>query len=225
MDEQKELSYRPRWGLLAAVQLALLRRLQMSLGLRVYGIYTRPLESTKHPDAAMPGFSYRLFVHGEADELIARARNPELDLPPQFVRDAFEKGDVCDAVLHDNEIVSYSWSAFTPTHDVDGVYIEFGEKYRYGYKLLTLPEYRGHHLPRIFKPFRDRYCVDIRGRTHSIVFVAVGNHSSTTTLIAQGNCRIGFAGYLKRGSVFRAFRTPGVRRLGFNFFVPENKVR
>ena len=80
-----------------------------------------------------------------------------LDLSEAFVRDALEKGDVCPAILRNGAIVSYSWCAFTPTHDEDGVFVHFGGTYRYAYKSFTLPEYRGQHLIRVLAPIRDRY--------------------------------------------------------------------
>ena len=224
MRERKEPTYRERWGLVAAVHAAFFRCLRHRLGLRVYGIYARPLAPPKGLDHAMPSFSYRLFEQGEAEALIARAKRHELDLPEIFVRNALAKGDVCDAILHDDAVVSYGWSAFSPTHDSEGVYVGFGEKYRYGYKSFTLPEFRGRHLPRVFKPLRDGYCI-ARGCTHTVAFVAVDNRSSIRATLAQSYRRIGFAGYLKRGPIFWSFRTPGVRRCGFDFFVPPKAGR
>ena len=219
----RELSYRQRWGFPAAIVSALLRRLRDWLGFRVYGTYTRQLSLSPNLVVAPPGCSYRRFVDGEADALIACAQCPGLDLPPLFVCHALEKGDVCEAILIDGRIVSYSWSAFTPTHDDDGVYVFIDEKYRYDYKWLTLPEYRGHHLSRLFKPLGDRYCAEVRGCTHSVVIASIDNWSSIKSIIAQGYCRIGFVGYLKRGTFFWSLSTPRVRRHGFRFFLPFGK--
>ncbi|MGB7540719.1 MAG: hypothetical protein WBM28_01735 [Burkholderiales bacterium] len=219
MDEREERSYCERWGPVAAVHATVFRILRWWLGLRVCGIYVRPLAPAKSPDPAIPGFSYRLFEQGEADALIARAKRPELDLPEIFVRNALDKRDACHAILYDEEVVSYVWSAFTPTHDSEGVYVGFGDKDRYAYKALTLPEFRGRHLPRVFKSLRDGYGI-ARGCTHTIAFVAVENRSSIRSTAAQGYRRIGFAGYWKRGPFFAAFRTQGVRWRGFHFFVP-----
>ena len=131
---------------------------------------------------------------------------------------AFDKGDACDAIFHDGKIVSYTWIAFSPTHDSDGVFIEFRKGDRYGYKALTRPEYRGQHLRR--RPQSDEYC-HRRGCTHVIAFVDVINRSSLRSAAARGNVRIGYAGYLKRGRVFVPFRSRAVRRRGFRFFIPD----
>ena len=216
--------YRERWGLVAAVHAAFFHGVHSWLGLRVCGIYARPLTPPKSSDPALPGFSYRVFEQGEADALIACAKRPELELSETFVRDALHKGDACHAILCDGEVVSYDWSAFTPTHDSEGVYVEFGERDRYGYKAFTLPGFRGRHLPRVFKPLGDAYCI-VRGCTHTIGFVKVDNRPSIRATVVQGYQRIGFAGYLKRGPIFIAFRTPSARRRGFRFFVPPKKGR
>lgn len=220
MDEYRNLTYRQRWGLLAAVQTAILNRLHDWFGLHIFGLYSRQLNIWEMPKAGVPGFSFRLFVQGEDEALIAHVKRPELGLSPQFIRLALEKGDVCNAILHDGMVVAYSWSAFTPTHVADGVYADFGKKCRYGYKFFTLPEYRGQHLPREFKSCRDQYCLNVRGCTHSIALVAFDNRSSIHAFQALGNCRVGFAGYLKRGRKFWSFITPGARKLGFDLFLP-----
>ena len=102
----------------------------------------------------------------------------------------------------------------------EGVYVDFGGNDRYGYKGLTLEEFRGQHLRRYYNRFTDAHCI-ARGRTHAIAFVDVSNHASIRSTTGMGNRRIGFAGYLKRGPLFIPFRTTAVRRRGFRFFVPR----
>jgi len=223
VDEQKQ-SYRERWGVLATWQSAVFYRLRHWLGLRIYGIYARPLALAAGPDPVMPGFSLRLFDNRDADQLVALAGSPDLELPEPLVRGALAKGDVCEAILCGDELVSYCWSAFTPTHDEEGVYVGFGPSFRYGYKSFTLPEFRGLHLLRTFTPIRDRYCVTNRGRTHTIAFIALENRSSIRAAQATGYERVGIAGYLRRGSIFWPFGTCGARTRGFRFFLPDQRV-
>jgi hypothetical protein len=225
MDSGKELSYRERWGVAATVQAALLSRLRRWIGLRIYGIYSHPLVRPTGADPVVPGFSARLFQQGEADALIACAKSPNLDLSEAFVRDAIGKGDVCLAILCDNAIVSYSWCAFTPTHDDEGVFVRFGATYRYSYKSFTLPEYRGRHFLRIFNPIRDRYCMTARGCTRSIAFLGMDNRSSIRVALALGHRRIGTSGYLKCGPIFWPFSTAAAREHGFHFFIPAKGAR
>lgn len=208
--------FRHRWGWLAAVQHQIVQRLSGSLGLRIYNIYTRPITPPVGPDPLVPGYTFRLYQAGDSAALLADAKRPELELTETFVSKAFGKGDVCEAILCNREIVSFTWAAFSPTHDHDGVYIEFDGRHRYAYFAFTLPEHRGRHLPRQFKPLRDRHCI-ARGCTHSISYISVDNRSSIRSAQASGNQRVGFAGYLKRGPLFVAFRTPGVKRSGLRF--------
>ena len=220
MVEIKQLSYRQRWGLAATLHSVIFSHLRWWFGLRIYGIYSRPLEMSADPEPAMPGFSFRRFQGGDVEALIEYAKRPGLDMREAFVREALEKGDVCHAIFFEGDIVAYNWSAFTPTQDVDGVFVGFGDNYRYGYKAFTLPEYRGLHLLQAFRLVRDRYCMVTHGRTHTIAYVAVDNRSSIHYMTSMGDRRIGFAGYLKRGPIFWPFRTPGARRHGFRFFLP-----
>lgn len=218
-ERETELSHRARWGLAAAVQKALVSRLRWWFGLRIYGIYARPVALPEEPDPVVPGYSHRLFEEAQAEELIACSRDPELDLPESFIRDALAKGDICDAILHDGRAVSYRWSAFTPTHDDSGVYVRFDEGYRYGYKTYTLPQYRGRHLLGGKTRLTEARWIS-RGCASAIAFVAIDNRSSIRRALVMGSRRVGFAGYLKRGGIFLPFRTPGVRRCGVSFFMP-----
>jgi hypothetical protein len=213
---ERRAGFRRRWGWFAALHHALVQRLLSSLGLRIYGIYSRAITPHDGPDPVVPGYSFQLYQRGDASALLAAARRPELEITEAFVDKAFGKGDVCEAILFNQEVVSFSWAAFSTTHDHDGVYIEFNAGYRYAYFAFTLPEHRGRHLPRQFKPFRDRHCL-ARGCAHSIAYISVDNHSSIRSALAAGNRRIGFAGYLKRGRVFVPFRTRGVSRSGLRF--------
>jgi len=145
---------------------------------------------------------------------------PELELNADFVHTALGKGDVCAAVLENGQIVSFNWSAFTPTRVRDEIHVSFDDRYRYGYFAFTLPEYRGRHLLRLVSWQRDRYSLE-QGRTSSIAYVSIDNQSSMRMTVALGSRRVGFAGYLKRGSVFLPFRTDGVREHGFRFFTPD----
>ena len=217
---KKELSYRERWGLFPSIFASLYECLRSGLGLRTYGIHTRPVAAPSGPDPEVEGVSFRLFKKGDAEALIASARLPELDLPEHFVREALEKDDICDAVLCDGSIVSYSWTAFTQTHDDDGVFVGFGKEYGYGYKAFTLPDYRGRHLLRFARPRRDRYFIESGRCTHLIAFIGLSNRSSVRFTHAMGYRRAGTAGYFKRGSWFWAFRSPGAKRCGFCFFLP-----
>lgn len=199
-------------------------RLRNAVGLHAYGIYTRALgELALAPPATDAGYRHRVFEAADQAALLACATDPRLDMDEAFVQDAFAKGDACVAVFDRTTLVSYEWMAFTPTHHDQGVFVDFGPRYRYLYKAFTLPEFRGRHAIRLFKGSSDAYCLR-RGRVATIAYIAIDNHSSIRYAMGVGNRRIGFAGYLKLGSVFIPFRTAGVRAEGFRFFMPGRGV-
>lgn len=214
-------SGRPQATALQHAWHSIYRQLRWRFGLRICGIYARPLREDAAMDPVLPGFAHRIFESGDIDALLAYRRRAELELDEAFVRKAFAKGDACEAIVRDNEVVAFTWFAFTPTHDSEGVHVGFAPGLRYGYHAYTLPEYRGRHWPRLFAPARDRYAIG-RGCTHAIAFIAVDNLASIRSAVASGNRCVGYAGYFKRGRRFVAFRTPGVRRYDFRFYLPQS---
>jgi hypothetical protein len=220
MESAKQRSHIERWGLFSAARFAVAWRLREWLGLHLYGIYTRPLGAApaESPDDAR-GLSHRLFEPADVDALLTVCADPRLRLDEAFVRSALAKGDACNAALLEGQLIAYSWMAFTPTHDADGVYARFGPGYRYLYNAFTLPEFRGRHALRHFRAYGDGHARQ-RGCTSSIAFIAIDNDASMRSALGSGNRRIGFAGYLKIGSLFIPFRTVPVRAIGFEFFMP-----
>lgn len=210
-----------RSGAFSGARTAIAWRLRTSVGLHLYGIFTRALSvPTAAPPVEMQGYTHRMFEPADVDLFLAHIDNPRLNLGEAFVRAAFSKGDACSAVFLNGGLISYNWFAFTPTHDAHGVFADFSPKHRYGYKAFTLPEFRGRHVIRLFKEYSDGYCVQ-RGRVFTIAFIEIGNDSSIRYALATGYRRIGFAGYLKLGFLFIPFRTAGVRAEGFRFFMPR----
>jgi hypothetical protein len=215
-----ELTSRQRFGLLATIPGEIFRHLRWWFGLRFYGVYVRELHGDQPENIALPdGFYLRVFTLHDETELLRLAKRSELQLTSDFVHKALAKSDICSAIIHGDEIVAFDWSAFsvTPARVVESVYVDFNKQCRYGYFSYTLPEYRGRRLFKIFLPAKDRYCIE-RGLTHSIAFIATDNLSSIHYSRANGNRRVGFAGFLQRGSVFIPFRTWGARKYGFRFF-------
>jgi hypothetical protein len=221
MDDPKRRSPIKQWGAISAIRAAIAWRLRTLLGLHIYGIHTRALSGPDAEPVGKQGYSHRMFEPAEVDLLLACTDNPRLNLDDAFVRAAFSKGDACSAVFFNGELISYNWMAFTPTHHVGGVYVDFSAKHRYGYHAFTLPEFRGRHAIRLFKAISDGYCVQ-RGRVSTIAFIAIDNDSSMRYALGTGYRRIGFAGYLKLGSLFIPFRTSRVREEGFKFFMPRD---
>lgn len=212
-------SYRKRWGLFRGLRHSIVRRLDTWFGLHLYAVYSRPVAVEHAPAPCPPGYGVRLFRGDVTEELLARGHRVAAELEPDFVRAALAKGDLCAAVLHDGQIVSFCWQAYSPTHDLDGVYVKFAQRYRYGYHAYTHPDYRGRHLQRMMWSPRDQHDL-ANGYRHAIAFIRVDNHSSIRSTEAAGHRRLGLAGYFKHGELFVAFRSRAVTEAGFAFFMP-----
>jgi len=199
-----------RWGLLRSLYRRLMRRvapfLQVSFAL------THPLGRNEIRQTHA-GCSLRVATR---EELLRATANPALQLTPAFVDHALSRGDICTAAFHGEDMVAYTWRAFVPTRHKDDVWLTFEPPYRYGYKALTLPAWRGRHLHEAISPLADQLCIE-RGHTMAIGFIETHNYASLTSSRRTGDEKIGVIGYLRiAGRVF-PFRSPGARRAGFGF--------
>ena len=175
-------------------------------------IYVRDLrgEELKTPPN---GFTAR-FVN--KDELLKWCEDPSLDLSTEFVETAVARGNVCTGMFYGERLVAYMWRSTSLTPHVPGVCVETQKPYRYGYKVLTLEEYRGRHIPEYLAPLANRYYIE-RGYTFSIGFVETHNFSSRRSELRRGSYSAGYAGYISVFNMRVTFRTRGVRETGFRF--------
>ena len=175
-------------------------------------IYVRDCRDEK-PKTPPPGFTAR-FV--EKDELLEYCGNPAFHLSKQFLESAFARGDVCTGMFHNDRLVAYMWRSTSLAPHKQNVSVQTRKPYRYGYKALTLPEYRGRHLPEFLAPVSSRYYVE-RGYPYSIGFVETHNFASRQSELRRGSLAVGYAGYLTLFGRLLTFRTKGVRETGFSF--------
>jgi len=150
------------------------------------------------------------------EELLEYCSIPELQLSPQAVALAFARGDVCTGMFHHGALVAYMWRSTSLVPHTDRVSVEARKPYRYGYKALTLPAYRGRHLPEYLATVSDPHYIE-RGYPFSIGFVETHNFASRRSELRRGSYAIGHAGYLTLFDRVFAFRTRGVRATGFRF--------
>ncbi len=199
-----------RWGLLRSLYRRLMRRVAPFL--HVSFALTHPLGRNEVRETHA-GCSLRVATR---EELLRAASNPALQMTPAFVDEALSRGDICTAAFDGDDIVAYVWRAFVATRHKADVWVTFEAPYRYGYKALTLPAWRGRHLPERLVPVDDRLCIG-RGCTDSIGFIETHNYASLASSKRLGERKIGVIGYLRiAGRVF-PFRSPGARRAGFGF--------
>lgn len=207
-------AFRRRFGTAAWLLRALHGRVRARLGLHVCGIYRRRLRPG--PADLPPGYQHRIFRRGDAQALLACALRPELGLTRRFVVDALRHDHACSAVLHDGEIVSFTWLSTSPTRVDDEVHVETAPTDCYSYFHYTLPAHRGLHLPRRCAPAADAEAV-ARGCTHGVSYIAVDNAASVRLTTSLGGRRVGWASHFKLLGRIVALHDAGVRATGFRF--------
>ena len=147
--------------------------------------------------------------------LDAYVDQPGYGLSREFVASALNQHHEVVLTFKDEQLAAYGWVAYRSAQHKDGWFVDFGEHYRYNYKTLTLPEFRGEHLRGSYGVLEQRDSAE--GVTYSIAFIELQNRASIRAEERNGGRRIGYAGYVSLGSLHWSFRTPGVRRAQFRF--------
>ena len=186
-----------------------------SWGLEVNYVMTRPLQETD--PVCFDGIDCRL---ASREELYLACDSDELELSREFVDAALGNDDCCCAAFDGGKLVSYAWRTSVEAPHAKGTKVVVGEEQRYGYKVFTLPEYRGRGIyPRIASLADGEFIR--RGKVDAVSFTASTNYSSLAADKKMGNRKLGFALILKIGAWTGAFHSPGVTKAGFRFVVED----
>jgi hypothetical protein len=199
-----------RWGLRRAIYMRIMGRLAPFLNVSYANtreLLPRELRQTR------AGCSIRI---ASREELLRASANPALQMSAAFIDDALARGDICCAAFDGDDMVAYVWRAFVATRHVEGIWVCFRAPFRYGYKALTLPAWRGRRLLEALGPVADQLCRE-RGRTMGIGFVSTHNYPSLAASKRYGDRRIGVIGYVRVAGRLFTFRSPGARKVGFGF--------
>jgi hypothetical protein len=192
-------------------------RLRRSPGLFVSYVMTRPLIA-RDGHAAGPGpLVYRLC---EPAELLGWSVDPELELGPAKIEEAFGRGDACVGAFEGERLVGYVWYSYGDAPHCAGIWVRIPREARYAYKALLRRSCRGKGWGKALY----EHCGAVspqRGRSLGITFIYVDNLASIRPAEQAGWCTVGVAGHLGNGRLFLPFRSPSVRRLGFAFFRPS----
>jgi hypothetical protein len=200
-----------RYGWFAALRAAAFGWLARR-GVEINFIQSRPLVAVPSPFEE-DGIVYRLVT---PEVLYAQAQRPELDLNPAFLRHALGQGDYCCGAFDGDRLVSYVWRSAVGAAHVRGIEVRAAPTCRYGYKAFTLPAYRGRGIyPRI-APLADAAFLE-QGKTHAAAFTAAQNLASLQSDKKIGNSVVGYAGYVRIGSLCIPFHSPGVKRRALRF--------
>jgi hypothetical protein len=164
----------------------------------------------------LDGIAVRL---ARPEELLRAAGDPALDMSPDFVRSALARGDFAIGAFEGDRLVGYAWRTFAAAPDVDGLWVRVEPPCHYLYKGFTLPSHRGRHIQVAIPLFSDRFFLE-QGYTSEVGIVDIANFASINNGKRLGRRKIGYAGYVKWFGRCFPFRTPGVRKIGFEFFQP-----
>lgn len=199
-----------RWGVLRALHMWVMPRLASVL--QVSYALTRPLghRQAVHSHA---GCSIRIVT---LQDLEAASAERGMDLDPEAFRRAIDRGDICVGAFDGDRLVAYTWRAFQTAPHNNGLWVQFRPPFRYGYKALTLPAYRGLHLQEAMAPLLDEMSIR-RGYTHAISFIETHNHPSLRMSLRSGNRIVGLIGYVRVFGRYFPFRSRGAANLGFGF--------
>jgi GNAT superfamily N-acetyltransferase len=183
------------------------------LGMNVVRVLQRELGATPVPGAS-GNIECRILSE---EQVLGFAFDPQLELSPCWIRNAYAHGGVCVGALERSRLVGYTWLAFEDTQYTAGVWIGLDAKYRYSYKSFVRPAYRGQRIAQALHALADDPSLR-RGRRFAVNFVDLDNHRSIAALQRAGSRSIGYAAYAKCFGVVLALRSPALRRAGVRFY-------
>ncbi len=204
-----------RWGLARFLHIRIMSFLKPCLTL--CRIHTRTPDLAERIRGLREGHSVRI---ASREDLIRAAEDPVMGLVPTKIDAALDRGDICAAAFDGDKMVAYAWRSFSIAPHVDGLWVTFEHPYRYGYKALTHPDYRGQHLQDAISAVSNAPCIE-RGYTEALSIVESHNYASITQDLRRSNRVVGWAGYLKLLGRVYPFHTSGARRHTFRFVRSE----
>jgi hypothetical protein len=204
-----------RFGASRVAVVVLLRLLKQLVNLHVFWI----TKNAHVPHQTVPPEIDAAFTFGVlgADEVRAFARDPSLQMTPEFVEANLARGDYCFGVRRGAQLVAYDWrglSADVPlNNDIAVHFARSGQVY--GYAMYTRPEVRGLRL-QLYNLRHAETRLLAEGHTHTIGYVEVSNFASIRSLSRiNGMAFVGMAGFFYLFGRALTFRSPGARRHGF----------
>lgn len=185
------------------------------MGVHAWRVFARRLRADQS-DAA-PGAELRF---ASADELRTQWTDPELQFTEAKARDAFARSEVCVGAFDGRRLVGYAWFAVEPAPHSNGLWMDFDRRAVYVYRALVTPRYRGRGIAPALYRFADRLFLE-RGREIAVLCIEANNKPSLAAARRSGAHGVGYCVYWHRADRFFSWRTPGVRHVGFRFYLPE----
>lgn len=135
-----------RFGIGATLHYMMIRALHALIGYKVY----RCLAFS--PSFFVPTVSEKPLEEGYTcrevtiDELIPYASDPSYDISASFLSEAKDRGYRCWGIFSHGVLASYSFASSVPTPIDKEFRVRFPEGWRYFFKVMTLPRWRGLKL-------------------------------------------------------------------------------
>jgi len=184
------------------------------LGIYVWRVFARPLVAAPLPAPA--GIELRLAA---ADELRTQWSHPELEFSEAKASEAFARGEVCVAALDGPRLAAYAWYAVEPAPHSGGLWMDFDRRAVYIFRAFVTSRYRGRGIAPALYRFADRLFLE-RGRQIALLCIEADNKPSLAAARRSGAHRIGYCAYWHGAGRFFSLGTPGVRHVGFRFYMP-----
>lgn len=201
------------WGWCRALSRRIATYMQRIAGLHIYKVGIRDLKQTVKIAEVPAGIKIR---HLALATLPMQTDLDDVDLSDRFLRASLERGDRVVAAFSAERIIGYAITATDTAPHSNDVWVEFGASYSYLYKVFVRPDYRGQRIAQALI-LRNDEAARADGFTLGLVFVSIANFASLAMRSRVAATPAGYAGYLRIGSRFRAFRTNQAKQTGFKF--------
>lgn len=185
-----------------------------SIGLHVWRVFARRLGAAQLRTPA--GIELRCVG---ADELRSQWCHAELEFTEAKAQEAFARGEVCVGAFDGARLVGYAWYALAPAPHSNGLWMDFDRRAVYIYRAFVAPRYRGRGIAPALYRFTDRLFLE-RGREVAVLCIAANSKAPLAAARRSGAHAIGYCAYWHGGGRFVSVRTPGVRHVGFRFYLP-----
>ena len=158
-----------------------------------------------------------------ADELRSQWSDPELEFTEAKARDAFARGEMCVGAFDGPRLVAYAWYAVEPAPHSNGLWMDFDRRVVYIYRAFVAPRYRGRGIASALFRFADQLFLE-RDREIAVLCIAANNKPSLVAARRSGAHSVGYCAYWHGAGRFFSLRAPGVRHVGFRFYLPPKSL-
>ncbi len=218
MMQSGKMKFIKNWGLGHFLYAYILLKLRHYFGFRISLVRTNEIKDSGLTSFESNNYVFKIINH---QDLRRASENNALDLSPIFVDKSETKDDQCLGVLHDQQLVGYTWRTTNPVEIDSGIWLEFGDKVFYRYKSFVLPEHRGKNLLNQIKKLSEKHQLD-QGRLNSVSCIETHNYPSIKASTKSGDKTIGYSLFIKNRFGFYSWNSSGARALGVRVY-QENK--